>query len=67
MIDFWATWCKNCSKMESTTFKDQQVKQQLKKFIFVKFQAENLNNPDTAAITNYFKVKGLPTYIILKK
>jgi thioredoxin:protein disulfide reductase len=67
LIDFWATWCKNCSKMESTTFKDSQVKERLQDFVFVKFQAENLNDADTAAVTNYFKVKGLPTYIILKK
>ena len=67
LIDFWATWCKNCSKMESTTFKDSGVKEKLKDFVFVKFQAEKLKEPDTAAITNYFKVKGLPTYIILKR
>ncbi len=67
MIDFWATWCKNCSKMESTTFKNEQVKNALKKFVFVKFQAEDLNDPDIAAITNYFEVKGLPTYIIIKQ
>jgi thioredoxin:protein disulfide reductase len=67
LIDFWATWCKNCSEMEATTFKDSQVKQRLKDFVFVKFQAEKLKDPDTVAITNYFKVKGLPTYIILEK
>ncbi|MCF6177675.1 MAG: thioredoxin family protein [Victivallaceae bacterium] len=67
LIDFWATWCKNCSKMEATTFKDSGIKDKLKGFVFVKFQAEKLNDADTAAITNYFKVKGLPTYIILKK
>jgi thiol:disulfide interchange protein len=66
LIDFWATWCKNCSKMESTTFKDNGVKEKLKDFVFVKFQAEKLKDHDTAAITNYFKVKGLPTYIIME-
>lgn len=67
LIDFWATWCKNCSKMESTTFKNRQVKKRLADFIVVKFQAENLNAPATAAVTKYFKLKGLPTYIILEK
>ncbi len=67
LIDFWATWCKNCAKMEGTTLQDSKVKARLSDFEFVKFQAEDLNAPATKAITEYFKIKGLPSYIILKK
>ena len=68
IIDFWATWCTTCKKMNATTFKDASVKKILEqKFIFIKFQAEDLDDRETKAILDYFKVMGLPTYVILQK
>ncbi|MCP4102122.1 MAG: DUF255 domain-containing protein [Lentisphaerae bacterium] len=66
MIDVWASWCKNCLYMNSTVFKDEDVKKELKKFIFVKYQAEKIQGPDVKPVLDYFKVKGLPTYLILE-
>lgn len=67
LVDFWATWCKNCEVMELTTFRDAGVRERLEKnFIVVKFQAENLTDPATSAVVQQFDVKGLPTYVILK-
>jgi thiol:disulfide interchange protein len=66
LIDFWATWCKNCTKMNSTTFKEPDVKDALKNFILVKFQAEDPNDPSTLAAMNYFKVSGLPTFVVVE-
>jgi len=65
-IDFWATWCKNCEAMELTTFRAQEVKQRLAGYIVVKFQAENLADKGTREFANFFGVKGLPTYVVLK-
>ena len=65
-IDFWATWCKNCEAMELTTFRAREVKQRLAGYILVKFQAENLTDAGTREVVDYFAVKGLPTYVVLK-
>lgn len=65
-IDFWATWCKNCSQMEHSTFQDSSVKQTLEKFVVVKFQAEDPNQPNVKQILDKFKIIGLPGYVILR-
>ncbi|MDD5598108.1 MAG: cytochrome c biogenesis protein CcdA, partial [Victivallaceae bacterium] len=62
LVDFWATWCGVCSSMSQTTLKDPKVKKALENFIFVKYQAEKFNDPETARALNYFNVTGLPTF-----
>jgi len=42
MIDFWATWCKNCLVMDATTFKDDEVIAKFEDYVLVKYKAENL-------------------------
>jgi len=65
-IDFWASWCKNCTQMERTTFKDPKVIKKLDSFIVVKFQAEKPNQPNVKKIMDRYKLIGLPGYVILK-
>lgn len=65
-IDFWATWCKNCEAMELTTFREQEVKDRLAGYVVVKYQAEDLMNRGTRDVVEFFGVKGLPTYVVLK-
>jgi thiol:disulfide interchange protein len=65
-IDFWASWCKNCSAMEHTTFESPAVKQRLAGFRQVKLQAERPNQPPCKEVLDHFKVMGLPAYVILK-
>ncbi len=65
-IDFWATWCKNCRAMEATTFRDPEVRDRLAAYIRLKFQAEQPKAPETRPVLQYFKVQGLPTYLVLK-
>ncbi|MBN2161742.1 MAG: thioredoxin family protein [Pontiellaceae bacterium] len=65
-IDFWASSCKNCKKMDRTTFKDEMVKTRLKDYIFIKYIANELSgSPSTKAVMDYFEVQGLPTFIVL--
>jgi thiol:disulfide interchange protein len=67
LVDFWASWCKNCEAMEHATFSNGTVRQRLKKdFIFVRFQAERLNEPALKPVLDKFGVLGLPTYIVLR-
>jgi len=64
-IDFWAGWCKNCTYMDATTFKDPSVIKALQNFVVIKFQAEKPELPEIEKVLDKFKVLGLPTYIIL--
>lgn len=66
LIDFWATWCKNCLKMEKTTFKDPAVAEKLKSFVPVKFQAEDMRAPGVKLVLDQYGVLGLPTYVVLR-
>jgi len=65
LIDFWATWCKNCKSMSRNVLPDQQVQNELKSFVFVKFQAEELNQPRVKALLDRWQLPGLPSFVIL--
>jgi len=64
-IDFWASWCKNCSAMEHTTFAKESVRQELEHFTQVRLQAEKPNQQPVKPILDYFGAMGLPTYVVL--
>jgi thiol:disulfide interchange protein len=66
VVDFWATWCKNCIVMDNTTFKDPAVVQRLEDFIKVKYQAEDPSASPAREVLEHYNVLGLPTYIVLK-
>ena len=66
-IDFWASWCKNCSYMDKNVLENTAVKDKLSSFITVKFQAENLKNPAVAEILKRYNIRGLPAFVILER
>ena len=66
LVDFWATWCKNCEAMEASTFRDAAVRARLQGFVVVKCQAERPDEPATRETLERFGVKGLPTYVIVR-
>jgi len=65
IVDFWATWCKNCLTMNQTTFKDPAVISRLGRYVKVKYQAEDPSDPATREIMGRFGIVGLPTYVVL--
>jgi thiol:disulfide interchange protein len=66
LIDFWATWCKNCLTMDETTFADEQVKSALDGYVKIKFQAEDPEAEPAKSLMARFKAVGLPTYVVLR-
>ncbi|HTY87136.1 MAG TPA: cytochrome c biogenesis protein CcdA [Candidatus Acidoferrum sp.] len=66
LVDFWASWCKNCTAMELTTFRDPSVRERLKDYLFVQFEAERLNDPTLKPVLDEFGVIGLPTVVVVQ-
>jgi thiol:disulfide interchange protein len=65
LIDFGASWCKNCEVMDATTFKNEEVIARLANYRFIRYLAEDPGHPVTQAFMEKFKVRGLPTYVVL--
>jgi cytochrome c biogenesis protein CcdA len=65
LIDFAASWCKNCLAMDSTVFCTPEVKQSLNDFEVVRYDAEKPNEPPAKDVLSQFGVLGLPTYVVL--
>ena len=66
LIDFWATWCKNCLTMDKTTLQDPSVTAALENYVKIKFQAEDMDAEPARSVLRHFNAVGLPTYVILK-
>jgi thiol:disulfide interchange protein DsbD len=66
LIDFWATWCKNCLTMDKTTLQDPAVTTALDGYVKIKYQAEDMDAEPTRSVLRHFNAVGLPTYVILK-
>jgi thioredoxin:protein disulfide reductase len=64
-VDFWASWCKNCSAMEHTTFSAAAVKARLAGYHEVRLQAERPNQAPAKEVLDQFNVIGLPSYVVL--
>ena len=66
LIDFWATWCKNCLTMDKTTMEDASVVAALDNYVKVKVQAEDPDAEPAKSLLARFNAVGLPTYVILQ-
>ena len=66
LVDFWATWCKNCRHMDKHVLGSPEVKKELARFIVVKFQAENLSDPRVKSLLDHYELRGLPSFVILE-
>ena len=63
LVDFWATWCKNCTMMERRTFRDPAVQKRLSGYTVIRVQAERPD--DVRDMLDTFDVKGLPSFAVL--
>jgi cytochrome c biogenesis protein CcdA/DsbC/DsbD-like thiol-disulfide interchange protein len=66
LVDFWATWCKNCLVMDQTTLKDPDVLTKLSSYTKIKFQAEDVTASPARELMQRVGGVGLPTYVILR-
>ena len=64
-VDFWASWCKNCTAMEKTTFRNASVRARLARYRTVRVQTEDPASPAAAKLLAAYGVRGLPAYVVL--
>lgn len=65
LVDFWATWCKNCLVMDRTTLVDPAVVDALSGYVKIKVQAEDTTAAPIGEILRRLRTPGLPAYAIL--
>ena len=61
MIDFWASWCAYCKKLDKKVWVKPDVVRESLRFVTVKIDATKADDDDMAAVKTMFRVAGLPT------
>jgi thiol:disulfide interchange protein DsbD len=67
LIDFGAEWCAACKKLEHQTFPDPNVRAEAARFVALRVDATDDEDPTIARLKDKYKVVGLPTVIMLDK
>jgi thiol:disulfide interchange protein DsbD len=64
VVDFTASWCGACKELDKKTFSEPRVGQELGRFVAVKVDATNNDDPKVESMLQRFKVVGLPTVVL---
>jgi len=64
LVDFTASWCVSCKELDKLTFSDPSVEREAGRFVAVKVDATNDEDPKVERAPSEFEVKGLPTVIL---
>ncbi len=65
LVDFTATWCGACNELSRITFADPAVMAEASRFVAVKVDATNEDDPLLDQIKDRYRVVGLPTVVVL--
>lgn len=64
IVDFGAAWCTACKELDKITFARDDVRAEAGRFIAVKVDATNDEDPEVSATMTDYKVVGLPTVLV---
>jgi thiol:disulfide interchange protein DsbD len=64
LVDFTAAWCGACKQLDRQTFSAPQVLPELSRFMKVKVDATNDDDPKVEAMMDRYDVVGLPTVLV---
>lgn len=67
MIDFWAEWCSVCKKLEKKTLSDPDIVKESKRFVNIKIDCTDVDDPKIKDIWARYGIVGLPTIIFLDR
>jgi len=65
MIDFWATWCVYCKKLDKAVWNQPEVVAESLRFVTIKVDATKADDEEMTGIKEEFKVPGLPRVIFI--
>ncbi|MEO8183422.1 MAG: cytochrome c biogenesis protein CcdA [Deltaproteobacteria bacterium] len=66
LVDFTASWCVACKEMERETFNDERVQREAGRFLAVRVDVTDDEDPRVKATTKEHAVIGLPTVILFR-
>jgi thiol:disulfide interchange protein DsbD len=65
MLDFWATWCVYCKKLDKEVWNQPEVVEESLRFVTIKIDATDADDADMSAIKEEMKVAGLPRVVFI--
>jgi len=65
IIDFYADWCLPCKELDQKTFNDRAVAGELDRFLRVKADLTNADDPVVQALLQQYHIVGVPTIVFL--
>lgn len=66
LVDFTAAWCVACKEMDKEIFADERVRQEAGRFVAVRVDVTNDEDPRVKATTSEHAISGLPTVILFR-
>ncbi|WP_164995506.1 thioredoxin fold domain-containing protein [Candidatus Kuenenia stuttgartiensis] len=67
MIDFYASWCAACMKLEKLTYNDPEVIRESRRFVNIKIDSTNSNDPKIKQLWGKYGVVCLPTIVFVDR
>lgn len=64
LVDFTATWCGACNELSRETFANPEVMREAARFVAVKVDATDDDDPQIDAVKGRYRVVGLPTVVV---
>lgn len=65
IIDFYADWCFDCRRLDSSTYADPKVVAEARRFVMLKADLTEDKDPKVGELWKSYDIQGLPTVVFL--